>query len=401
MFTYDNGTNIPIKIWLKSESDIEDTCLEQAKNLANHPAISHVALMPDTHMGYGMPIGGVIACKNAVIPNAVGVDIGCGMGYVLTNLDADSFSKEDLRKMIDEIQKVVPTGFNKHKDAQSWDEFVNAPDLKVIQDNLENASKSLGTLGGGNHFIELQKVASGDNEGKLAIMIHSGSRNLGKVIGDYYNNIAKELNAMYHSDLDPSWDLAFLPTDSEEGKEYIDAMNFALDFAKENRRVMMERVKDVVFDIADRDVAILNEVNIHHNYASLENHMGKNVWVHRKGAIRVDEGTDGIIPGSQGTASYIVKGLGNIHSLKSASHGAGRKKGRMEASRTITLEEANKAMEGIVHNRWSKITRGKMKGMHDLGEAPQAYKDIDEVIENEKDLVSVTEKVMPIACLKG
>ena len=403
MFEKIEKGNIPILSWCP---DVEEKCLEQATNLSNHPAITHVALMPDAHMGYGMCIGGVIACKNAVIPNAVGVDIGCGMGYVLTNVDADIISKEVLREMINVIKKVVPTGFNKHKEPQDWARWDSAPDIDIIQENIENASYSLGTLGGGNHFIELQKVVSGENEGKLAIMLHSGSRNLGKVIGDCYNDKAKVLGHQYHSKVDPAWGLDFLPVDSIEGAEYIEAMNFALDFAQESRRLMMERTKNVVFNLIAKRIgkvstAILNEVNIHHNYASLENHMGKNVWVHRKGAIRVDEGIAGIIPGSQGTASYIVEGLGNIQSLKSASHGAGRKKGRMDASRTITLEEAEKSMEGIVHDRWNKITRGKMKGLHDFGEAPQAYKDIDEVIENEKDLVSVTEKVMPIACLKG
>lgn len=394
--------HIPIKSWC---AEIEPGAMEQAVNLAMHPVTrGHVALMPDCHVGYGMPIGGVIACENAVIPNAVGVDIGCGMVAVETDCPAERLkAMKDRRAVLDIVKEMVPVGEGTaHKIEQDWDGF------EKYLDSLPFASfdwpakldrKNLGTLGGGNHFIELQVSA----DGMLWLMIHSGSRNLGYKIASYYHKKALKLNEEFHSAI-PAKDLAFLPADSQLGQSYIRDMNFALDYALENRRRMMACFKNAVADVL-KNVAFLREVNIHHNYAALEEYSGKPLWVHRKGATSAKLDEIGIIPGSMGTSSYIVRGLGNSESFTSCSHGAGRRMGRGEASRTLSVEACDKAMEGIVFDRWNKFrSKWKKKGeknLFDLSEAPLAYKDIDEVIEAELDLVEPIVKLNPLGVVKG
>jgi tRNA-splicing ligase RtcB len=388
-----SSEKVPIKLWL---DDIEDGALEQAKNLANLPfAFKWVSIMPDSHLGYGMPIGGVLATRDVVIPNAVGVDIGCGMCAVKTSLtDIDT---ETLKKIMSEIRKVIPVGFNKHKEAQE-----NPSDLamngivenSICEKEFDNAMLSLGTLGGGNHFIEIQK----GSDGHIWIMIHSGSRNLGFKVANHYNNIAKELNKKWHSSVPVKHDLAFLPLNSEEGKAYLREMNYCVDFALANRKLMMDRICKIFHQ--NNTIAIMDEqiqfepmINIAHNYAKLENHYGENVMVHRKGATLADKNTIGIIPGSQGTKSYIVKGKGNPESFNSCSHGAGRKMGRKEAGRRLNFEEEVKKLDdqGILHSIRVK----------QLDEAPGAYKSIDKVMKNQEDLVEVLVKLTPLAVVKG
>jgi len=407
MFHPENDSDAPIYFWA---DEVEAGAYYQATNLAKLPFIfQHVALMPDVHEGYGMPIGGVIACHNAVIPNAVGVDIGCGMVAVQTNRSVYDFPQEELpevlKKIHHSIKRDVPVGFNTHRDKQEWKPFEDYIETAtddaprwMTEKNWERAMKSLGTLGGGNHFVEIQK--SCDQNGTIWIMLHSGSRNLGKVIADYYHKEALEMCLKWHSKL-PHKDLAFLPVDSKLGQEYLRDMNFALKFAHENRRRMMERCQHHVKHYFGPDTEFLLGVNIHHNYANLENHMGHNVWVHRKGATSAREGELGIIPGSMGTASYIVIGRGNPMSFMSCSHGAGRKMGRMDACRTLKEEDCNKAMGEVVFDGWGKVKRGKMDGAVDLGEAPGAYKDIDTVIENQRDLVKIHTRLLPLAVVKG
>lgn len=379
----------PIKSWCEL---LEDSALEQAINVANHPGtFRHVALMPDAHMGYGVPIGCVFASKDLIVPNAVGLDIGCGMIAVKTNILAEDVSKEQIKNIIDEVKKVIPVGFKWHKQPQENSLWSISPTNKVIEDNIEKAKLQLGTLGGGNHFCEIQE----GNDDHLWLMIHSGSRNLGKQIGEYYHNKAVELCEKWHSSL-PHKDLAFFPANSNIGMEYLAAMNFALMFAEENRNLMMQRFINAVGSVLG-DIKVRDKVNIHHNYASLENHFGQNVWVHRKGATSAKKRQLGIIPGSMGTPSYIVEGLGNIESFMSCSHGAGRKMGRLQASRELNVEDANEAMRDIQFSGWGK----NRKGETDLGEAPQAYKDIDEVIEAQKDLVKVLVKLWPLGVVKG
>lgn len=383
----------PVRMWL---NEIEDGAMEQIKNIANLPFIHRwVAVMPDSHQGYGMPIGGVVALKNVVSPNMVGVDIGCGMCAVNTHIEADGVTEEQLKEILGKIRNVVPVGFASHKEKQN-ESLMPDPSNKmlggVVASEYNNALTQIGTLGGGNHFIELQK--SEDKE--LWIMIHSGSRNLGKKVCDYYNEKAVELAKKWYIPNVVEQDLAYLPVDTQEGQEYIREMQYCVDFAFANRKLMMDRVQECVKEVLG-DYKPDEMINIAHNYASLEHHMGANVWVHRKGATRAYKDELGIIPGSMGTKSYIVKGLGNPLSFMSCSHGAGRVMSRSKASQTLTEEEVNKAMRGVVFGRWGKTRKGEL----DFGEAPQAYKDIDVVMENQKDLVEIMVELKPLAVVKG
>lgn len=409
---YDKSVQkVPVKVWLKKRSDLESGAFDQAMDISKLPFVfKHVALMPDTHQGYGMPIGGVAACVDVVVPNMVGVDIGCGMGFIKTDIKANDVSRELLDKIRDDIHRRVPVGEgHAHKEVrEKWAGFLDYI-MKLEQTPVwfekdfrsavwDLAQLNLGTLGGGNHFIELQE----NEEGFLCIMLHSGSRNLGHKIASYYHKVAVELNEKYHSNI-PTPDLAFLPVNSVEGAAYLRDMNFALEYAAENRRRMMEAVKYVVMDRLGGFV-VQEEVNIHHNYATLEKHFGHNVWVHRKGATSAKYGEIGIIPGSMGSASYIVRGLGNMFSFMSCSHGAGRKLGRNAASLALTKQECDKAMEGVSFAGWKKPKRRGKKVAdveYDFGEAPGAYKSIDEVMKNQSDLVDVVHKMRPLAVVKG
>ncbi|MFA5713823.1 MAG: RtcB family protein [Bacteroidales bacterium] len=381
---------IPIKMWLE---DIDEDSLQQAKNLANLPfAFKHIALMPDTHLGYGMPIGAVLATKGAIIPNAVGVDIGCGMCAVESNIESSSLSKKELISIIDNIKKIVPLGFRHHKKEQSRDKMpqnFNIDGLKIVREEYSSALRQLGTLGGGNHFIELQK----DQAGKLWIMIHSGSRNIGLKIAQHYNKIAKRLSSTLNPSIDPKWDLAYLPLNSSEANHYFQEMEFAISFAFANRSLMMERVKEVVTNHI-KGVQYGPIINIAHNYAAREEHFGERVIVHRKGATAAFVGEVGIIPGSQGSSSYIVEGLGNPHSFKSCSHGAGRVMSRKKAIRELDLEREKERLDkmGILHS---------IRNRSHLEEATSAYKDITKVMELQNDLVKIKSELTPLAVIKG
>lgn len=380
---------LPIKLWL---DDIDDGAFEQARNLANLPFLyRHVAVMPDAHQGYGMPIGGVMASEEVVIPNAVGVDIGCGMCAVRTSLA--TLSSEQLKQILAEIRKTVPLGFSHHKHKQD-PRFMPKPegalaDLPVVASEYQSALTQLGTLGGGNHFIEIQK---GD-DGRIWLMVHSGSRNLGFKVANYYNHLAMNLNRQWGSHIPKGWQLAFLPVASAEGQSYLREMRYCVAFAFANRKMMMERIKDAVLAVA-APVFFEPMITIAHNYAAMELHFGKHVLVHRKGATSAREGEIGIIPGSQGSPSYIVRGKGNPESFESCAHGAGRKMGRKQAQRQLDLEREKKRLDdqGIIH---------AVRSTRDLDEAAGAYKDIDEVIENQLDLVEVLVSLRPLAVIKG
>jgi len=380
---------LPIKLWL---DDIEPGALAQARNLANLPFIfKHVALMPDAHEGYGMPIGGVLATNGVVIPNAVGVDIGCGMCALKTNLP--DITTETIKQIMSGIRELVPLGFDHHESRQ--DETLMPSKENIIENGVVErqflaALKQIGTLGGGNHFIEIQK----GSDGHIWIMIHSGSRNIGLKVAEHYNKVAKRLNEMWFSSVDASKDLAYLPIETYEAKNYMKEMQYCVDFAFANRKLMMDNILSVFAKILGSDFAALDLINIAHNYARWENHYGRNVLVHRKGATSAREGETGIIPGSQGTKSYIVKGLGNQESFTSCSHGAGRKMGRKQAMRELDLEAeiARLDEQGIVH---------AIRTVRDLDEAPGAYKSIDVVMENQKDLVEILVELTPLAVIKG
>jgi tRNA-splicing ligase RtcB len=377
-----------IKLWL---DDIEEGALLQTKNLANLPFVyKWIAIMPDSHQGYGMPIGGVLATQGVVIPNAVGVDIGCGMGVVKTSLT--EITTDQLKKIMGIIRKTVPVGMKHHDVKQNveYDEFNNSHHMtKIVEAQLEKGLFQLGTLGGGNHFIEIQK----GSDGHIWIMIHSGSRNVGYQTANHYQKLADKINQKYFTSVPLEWDLSFLPINSLEGHDYIADMSFCIDFAYHNRRLMLDRVQEAFREVIG-DIEFEPEINKPHNFAAMENHFNNNVMVHRKGATRAYEGEIGMIPGSQGTASYIVKGKGNVESFKSCSHGAGRKMGRNVARKTLSLEDEQKKLDdlGIVHS---------IRNIADLDEAPSAYKDISVVMENQKDLVDIVVELKPLAVIKS
>lgn len=384
-----NTERIPIKLWLE---DIEQGALEQARNMANLPfAFRHVALMPDSHEGYGMPIGGVLATKGAIIPNAVGVDIGCGMCALKTNLT--EMPVEKLKKIMSGIREVVPLGFHHHKQKQDISLMPSTLEIVksgIVEKEFESARTQIGTLGGGNHFIEIQKGS--DNH--IWIMIHSGSRNIGLKVADFYNKKAQKLNEQWHASVEKSKNLAFLPIDTQEAQDYITEMNYCVNFAFANRKLMMDNIQKVFADVLEGNFVELDFVNIAHNYARWEHHYNSDVLVHRKGATSAREGETGIIPGSQGSKSYIVQGKGNQESFQSCSHGAGRTLGRKQAQRVLDLEGeiAKMDAQGILH---------AIRGRNDLDEAPGAYKNIDVVMQNQNDLVDILVELKPLAVIKG
>ena len=378
-------------LWL---DDIEPEALAQAQNLANLPFLfSHVAVMPDAHLGYGMPIGGVMATTNVVIPNAVGVDIGCGMCAVKTSLR--SLATAPLRETLHEIRKRVPVGFRHHQRRQDPALMPKPPqgfrlkELPVVCREYKSAQTQLGTLGGGNHFIEIQK----GSDGFIWLMLHSGSRNLGFKVANHYNRLAIDLNRRQGSSIPTKWQLAFLDINSQTGRKYLAEMTFSVEFAYANRLLMMARIQEAL-RVTAPTVNFAEAINIAHNYAALEKHFGTDVIVHRKGATRAQNDEIGIVPGSQGTPSYIVKGKGNPESFLSCAHGAGRIMGRKQAQRQLDLKFEQKRLEdqGILHS----LHRTK-----DLDEAAGAYKNIDKVLDNQKDLVEVLVELQPLAVIKG
>ncbi len=402
-------TKVPIKIWLADEKSLEESCMEQAYNLSQLPFLHKwVALMPDTHTGMGMPIGGVIATNGVIIPNAVGVDIGCGMAFVSTNIPVSEIKEIQtgnglfITAMVGDILRNIPLGFKHHKNPQvchtldtAFEELDKYEENAELLGQLEAGYFQVGTLGGGNHFIELQQ----DDGGYLAVMIHSGSRNFGKQICDAFHYMARTLNIKWHSAIPPEYRLAFLPVDSKEGMQYINWMNLALDFAAENRLRMMLVVKAIlekwIGKYTDLSIEYDMEINCHHNYAALENHYNENVWVHRKGATRAEAGELAVIPGAMGSYSYVVEGLGNEMSFKTSSHGAGRRYSRKGAMAAFTTEQVmvdlNK--QGVVLGKHNK---------NDVAEESRfAYKDIDEVMENQKDLVKPIKRLKTIGVIKG
>lgn len=329
--------------------------MSQVANLATHPVLfKHVALMPDCHAGLSMPIGGVIAVRDAVIPAAVGVDIGCGMVAVETDVPAEHFAEMSLRRKLQEaLKKRIPVGEGvSHKTQQEWEGFERYLDTYGSVCDFPNGRdrKNLGTLGGGNHFIELQQ----SDEGFIWMMIHSGSRNLGQRIEQFYLQKAMRLNAMFHSRL-PDTHLAFLPMKTDEGRAYFRDMNFALDYARENRSRMMSVFKETLLEFAPN--------------------------------------------------ARFVRGLGNPESFTSCSHGAGRCMSRTKACRELKPEDCDATLSGIVYERWKKYRgfggKPKNSNLLDLSEAPQAYKEIEDVIASETDLIEPIVRLRPLAVLKG
>ena len=375
----------PVKIWT---SDVEEEAEKQLRNIAGLPFIfHHVAVMPDVHFGKGATVGSVIATKGAVIPAAVGVDIGCGMAAVRTDLTSQDFNEQDAATIRHSIERGVPVGFNAHK----------APTRGALDWASEHEDKrltpkalaQLGTLGGGNHFIELCT----DESDRVWIMLHSGSRNLGKTLAEGHIERAKKIAEQYFLKL-ADRDLAYLSQGTPEFDAYRRDVLFAQDYAFENRKLMLDEIVRSLrhhFARRGREIAFDEPINCHHNYLSFENHFGENVIVTRKGAIRAREGDRGIIPGSMGTRSYIVRGLGNADSFTSCSHGAGRRMSRAQARRTFTVTDLEEQTSGVECRKDPGV----------IDEIPGAYKNIDEVIENQRDLVAVEHTLKQFMCVKG
>ncbi|MDO5418043.1 MAG: RtcB family protein [Lachnospiraceae bacterium] len=401
--------NFSVKVWLDGEKELESGCREQAYHLSQLPFLHKwVCLMPDTHAGMGMPIGGVIAADGVVIPNAVGVDIGCGMAYTETNIRLADIKEivtgngNLIQAMIGDIMRNVPVGFAHHKTGmpcytldRAFDEMERYEADGELLGQLEAGYFQIGTLGGGNHFIELQV----DDAGYLAVMIHSGSRHFGKSVCDYFHGKARELNRKWHSQVPDEYRLAFLPVDTAEGQQYLNWMNLSMDFARENREKMMLAVKAVLEKWIGRytqlNLEFSGDINCHHNYASLETHYGKEVWVHRKGAVRAENGELAVIPGAMGSYSYVVMGKGNPESFCSSSHGAGRQYSRSGAMKAFSCEEVitDLARQGVVLGK---------RGKADVAEECRfAYKDIETVMDNQTDLVVPVKRLKTVGVVKG
>ena len=406
---YNENTRFPIKVWLEDKTKLEDSCLEQAYHLSQLPFIHKwVCLMPDTHTGKGMPIGGVIATKDVIIPNAVGVDIGCGMDFIPTNIHMEDIKEIQtgngsiIQSMIGNIMRTIPLNTERYKIPQESAVLDRAKqEMDKYEENeklvplIEDGYFQAGSLGGGNHFIELQE----DEEGYLSVMIHSGSRHFGKSVCDYFHYKARELNQRWYSAVPDEYRLAFLPVESEEGKQYLHWMKLSMDFARENREKMMLAVKAIlekwIGKYTPLNLEFSHDLNCHHNYASEEEHDGKMVWVHRKGAVRAENGELAVIPGAMGSYSYVVMGKGNPESFCSSSHGAGRRYSRKGAMEAFTCEQVIRdlADQGVV--------LGKKKKADVAEESRFAYKDIESVMDAQKDLVTPVKRLKTVGVVKG
>jgi len=381
------GKNVPVKLWTKLE-DVESEALTQLKNIASLPWVfRHVAVMPDVHFGIGATVGSVIAMKDAISPAAVGVDIGCGMGAIRTNLKADALP-DSLTEIRNKIEQKIPVGFNEHKQpkVQSRTNSLFAEFRSIHPKVMDLESKAVyqcGTLGGGNHFIELCL----DTENTVWMMLHSGSRNIGKTLAEIHISTAKKLT---HNTYLPDRDLAVFLANTPEMEAYRRDLFWAQRYALLNRQTMFEIYKTILKGFFP-DIKFEEPILCHHNYVSEETHFGEDVIVTRKGAISAREGEWGIIPGSMGTKSYIVRGLGNPESFHSASHGAGRRMSRTQAKKNYTLKDLEAQTSGVECRKDGGV----------LDEIPAAYKNIDEVIENQKDLVKVEYELKQILCVKG
>lgn len=391
-----SGYGVPIKIFT---TDIDADAIEQLKKVAQLQFIhSHVAVMPDVHLGIGATVGSVIPTKNAIIPAAVGVDIGCGMNAVRLGLNASQLP-DDLRRIRSDIERKVPVGFALHKQVKAkastlspLDKRLNTiivkhPGLKRMLKNFDQTwQKQLGTLGGGNHFIELCV----DEQAQVWVMLHSGSRGLGNCIGTYFIELAKK-EAQHRFGHVPDKDLSYFAEGSASFDDYVEAVHWAQDYAYENRREMMRLVLEAICPHLPPFQLSKEAVNCHHNYVQQEQHFGENVFVTRKGAIRAGTDELGIIPGSMGTKSYIVRGKGNPESFCSCSHGAGRKMSRSKAKRLFTPDDLSLQTQGIECRKDGGV----------VDEIPAAYKDIDQVMANQTDLVEVVHILKQVLCVKG
>jgi len=394
---------LPIKMWTRGVP-VDDKARLQLARAAQMPFVfKHVAAMPDVHVGIGATVGSVIPTKGAVIPAAVGVDIGCGMMAARSSLVASDLP-DSLERIRSAIERAVPHGREVGRGKRDRGSWGDPP--RVVVDawaslaqrfgriaakypKLEKANHlvHLGTLGTGNHFIELCL----DEQQRVWVMLHSGSRGIGNAIGSFFIELAKQDMRKWHINL-PDADLAYFPEGTDHFDDYVEAVEWAQDFAKLNRRVMMTHVMDALrSQIAKPFEAEIEAVNCHHNYVTRENHFGENVLVTRKGAVRAAHGTMGIIPGSMGAKSFIVRGLGNPESFDSCSHGAGRIMSRTEAKKAVTLDEHIADTAGVECR----------KDIGVIDETPRAYKPIEAVMAAQADLVEIVHTLKQVVCVKG
>lgn len=405
MFSVHETGRAQLKLW-DSHAPFEASAMQQLRNVAQLPFIhKHVAGMPDVHFGIGATVGSVIATKRAIVPAAVVVDIGCGMMAVRTNLTAEVLP-DNCDALRSDIERAVPKGFEStagcnfskggweitpNSVVSVWNHRFYDRWKKIIAKRPKVDGKTrqqLGSMGGGNHFIELCL----DEDNRVWVMLHSGSRGTGNRIGTYFIERARNLFEQNKMDFSlPDRDLAFLAQGTEMFDDYIEAMNFAQDYAMANREIMMDRVLTVLRGHFPTVKTDKNAINCHHNYATMEHHFDENVWVTRKGAVRAREGDLGIIPGSMGTGSFIVRGLGNPESFCSCSHGAGRVMSRSQAKLQITLEDHIEAVKGI----------SCRTDIHVLDESPAAYKDIGAVMDAQQDLVAIEHRLRQFVNIKG
>ncbi len=381
-------------------ADVEDAALAQLRTISRLPWVHGLRVMPDVHLGKGATVGSVVAMRDAVSPAAVGVDIGCGMTAVRTDLTSEDLP-EDLRGLRHQIERAVPVGFHAHDVAPDvdrlglggagagWDRFwAGFRDLhEKVRDRESKAMKQMGSLGGGNHFIEV----TSDDGGRVWLMLHSGSRNIGKELAERHIAAAKGLD--HNLDL-PDRDLAVFLAGTAPMEAYLRDLYWAQDYAARNRAVMMALVREVVttyFGARGRDVAYDRAISCHHNYVAQERYDDVDLVVTRKGAIRAGTGDYGLIPGSMGTGSYVVRGLGNERSYCSASHGAGRRMSRTRARKTFTADDLVAQTAGVECR----------KDVGVVDEIPAAYKDLESVIAAQTDLVSVEARLTTLLCVKG
>ncbi|MEV7410854.1 RtcB family protein [Streptomyces althioticus] len=390
------GAKVPIRMWT-DPATVEEGALQQLRNVATLPWIEGLAVMPDVHYGKGATVGSVIAMRGAVCPAAVGVDIGCGMSAVKTSLTANDLPG-DLSRLRSKIEQAIPVGRGMHDDpvdpgrlhgfaTGGWDDFWTrfGGVADAVKFREERATKQMGTLGSGNHFVEVCT----DTEGSVWLMLHSGSRNIGKELAEHHIGIAQKLP---HNQNLVDRDLAVFVADTPQMAAYRNDLFWAQEYAKYNRTIMMALLKDVVRkEFKKAKPTFEREISAHHNYVAEERYEGVDLLVTRKGAIRAGSGEYGIIPGSMSTGSYIVKGLGNAASFNSASHGAGRRMSRNAAKRRFTAKDLAEQTQGVECRKDSGV----------VDEIPSAYKPIEQVIDQQRDLVEVVAKLKQVVCVKG
>ena len=391
-----NKGKVPVKIYTE---DIDHGAYNQLAKISQLPFIhSHVAAMPDVHHGIGATVGSVIPTRGAIIPAAVGVDIGCGMNAVRLSLTANELP-DNLKPVRGAIEDAVPVGFNMHKSVKARRSTLTPLDAglekilhqhptvgKMIKNIGRTWSQQVGTLGGGNHFIE---VCLDEND-DVWVMLHSGSRGIGNVIGRYFIGLAKKDMQRLQQNL-PDKDLAYFTEGTEYFDDYVHAVQWGQDYAMANRREMMRLTLDALKPVLPHFLITKEAINCHHNYVSIEDHYGARVYLTRKGAISAQDGELGIIPGSMGAKSFIVRGKGNAESFHSCSHGAGRTMSRTAAKNAFNADDLRMQTEGVECRKDAAV----------VDEIPGAYKDIDKVMANQSDLVDIVHTLKQIVCVKG